>query len=90
MMYLSFTCITTVLFIVLQAVLQGLGKMGLPIRNLAIGGAIKLILNITLISKPSPYLWSHTCHIHSGNDNRCAQLCFGKKIYSIYVLDKKM
>jgi len=57
MMYLSFTCITTVLFIVLQAVLQGLGKMGLPIRNLAIGGAIKLILNITLISKPSLHIY---------------------------------
>ncbi len=57
MMYLSFTCITTVLFIVLQAVLQGLGRMVLPIRNLAIGGVIKLILNITLISKPSLHIY---------------------------------
>lgn len=51
--FLSFECVTSVAYITCQAVLQGMGKMMLPIRNLAIGAVVKMILNIILISKPS-------------------------------------
>lgn len=51
--YLAFSCITSITYITCQAILQGLGKMMLPIRNLAIGAVIKMALNIILISIPS-------------------------------------
>lgn len=51
--FLSFECVTSVAYITCQAVLQGMGKMMLPIRNLAIGAVVKMVLNIILISKPS-------------------------------------
>jgi stage V sporulation protein B len=49
----AFECVTSVAFITCQAILQGMGKMMLPIRNLAIGAVVKMILNIVLVSIPS-------------------------------------
>jgi len=51
--FLSFECITSVAYITCQAILQGLGRMMLPIRNLALGAVLKMILNLVLISIPS-------------------------------------
>lgn len=37
----------------MQSILQGIGKLNVPVRNLAIGCIVKLILNLVLISIPS-------------------------------------
>ncbi len=46
---LAFSCITTILLTSCQAVLQGLGKMTLPVINLGIGAVVKIVLNLILI-----------------------------------------
>lgn len=89
MLYLSFTAITTVIYIVLQAILQGLGKMGLPIRNLAIGGAIKLILNITLISNPSLHIYGLVIATYVAELVIIVLNYAGVKKYIPFKLDKK-
>lgn len=45
---ICFTMISTTM----QGILQGIGKLNIPVRNLAIGCVIKLILNIFLIQIP--------------------------------------
>ncbi|MBN6187395.1 polysaccharide biosynthesis protein [Aneurinibacillus sp. BA2021] len=46
---LSFTTIFSTLGITLAGILQGMGEVNLPVRNLLIGVIVKLLLNIVLI-----------------------------------------
>lgn len=53
---LSVTSVSILYIAVMQvitAVLQAVGKMYLPVRNLAIGAAVKIVLNLVLVSIPS-------------------------------------
>lgn len=51
--YLSFGVVFLMLVQTLTAILQGLGKAHIPVRNLAIGAAVKIFLTYTLTGIPS-------------------------------------
>lgn len=50
--YLSFSVIFLTLLQALTAVLQGIGKQTIPVRNLMIGSSLKLVLTYTLCGVP--------------------------------------
>lgn len=50
---LGFSVVFVMLTTTLQSILQGLGKLILPIKNLLIGAIIKVIINYTLVAIPS-------------------------------------
>lgn len=51
--FLAFSCVFTMASICMQSILQGVGKFMVPVRNLAVGIVIKLILNFVFIPIPS-------------------------------------
>jgi stage V sporulation protein B len=60
MISLAFVAIFNVMMTSLQGVLQGSGRFYKPLKNLAIGIAVKFLLNVILISRPAIGIYGAT------------------------------